>query len=71
MDFQDITLGQIPYDFTYRQDLKEQNKQIKQNRNTFVDAENKLMVARGEDDGRWEMDEKGEGKKRHKLPVIK
>ena len=41
----------------------------KQNRNRVIDAENKLMVARGEGGGR--LGEKGEGIKKYKLVVTK
>ena len=43
---------------------KEQNKQ---NRNTSIDTENRLMVARWE--GLWEMGEKGKRIKNYKLVV--
>ena len=45
------TERQIPYDFTYMQNLK--NKINEQNINKLIDTENKLMVARWE--GGWGM----------------
>ena len=39
------TERQIPYDFTYMWNLNEKNKLNKQNRNTLIDTETKLMVA--------------------------
>ena len=49
----------MPYDFTYMWNVK---KEIKQNRNKFIDTENTLMVARGERCG--ESGEKHEGIKK-------
>ena len=44
-----VTEKQIPYDFTYTWNLK--NNINGQNKNRLIDTENKLMVAKGREVG--------------------
>ena len=54
--------NQVPYNFKYKWNLKQTNKQ--KNRNKLIDGENKLMADRK---GVGELNENGEGIKKHKL----